>query len=161
MIRYAFLDKREKERWLPILFDLLYENMHEIAPSGISYTAERETWLVEVSSALERTPREIILALAGGRPVGYLQYYTRGDLLMIEELQLHAAFHRTLLFGDICKYLWRQLPDNITRVEACADKRNLHSLALMKKLGMERIEEDAFVHLSGDLATLRKRLIRK
>ena len=33
MIRFGVLNKREKEIWLPVLFDLFYENMHHIAPS--------------------------------------------------------------------------------------------------------------------------------
>ena len=33
MVRFAYLDKTEKERWLPQLFDLLYDNMQAIAPA--------------------------------------------------------------------------------------------------------------------------------
>ena len=157
MIRFAFLDKQEKDRWLPILFDLMYENVHPIAPSGLSYDAEKRMWLAEISPALDRKPREIIMVFCEDRLIGYLQYYTRSDLLVVEELQLHADFHRTLLFGQMCRFLLQHLPENISRVEAYADKRNVISMKLMEKLGMRRIDDpaDAFAHLRGDFISMK------
>ena len=37
MIRLTVLKKEEKATWLPQLFDLLYENMQEIAPGELPY----------------------------------------------------------------------------------------------------------------------------
>ena len=62
-IRY--LDKTRKEEWLPKLFDLLYENMGAIAPSGLTYEEEREMWMGQVSPGLEHPSRQIILCLTG------------------------------------------------------------------------------------------------
>lgn len=62
---FCYLDKSEKDHWLPQLFDLLYDNMRSIAPSGLSYEQERKEWLAAVSPALEKAPRQIILCFVG------------------------------------------------------------------------------------------------
>ena len=95
-------------------------------------------WLAEISPALDRKSREIIMVFCEDRLIGYLQYYTRSDLLVVEELQ--------------------HLPENISRVEAYADKRNVISMKLMEKLGMRRIDDpaDAFAHLRGDFISMKE-----
>ena len=160
---FIYLNKGEKDQWLPQLFDLLYENMQTIAPSGLSYEAEKAQWLKEVSPALEKEPRQIILCFADKELAGYLQYYIRDGLLMVEELQLKKKYQRSLLFYSLCKYLLKVLPQDLKTVEAYADKRNLPSIGLMKKLGMEVCEDETpapFVHLRGS-ATCVYRLFRR
>ena len=157
MFRFTYLNKQEKEHWLPQLFDLLYENMKDIAPSGLTYEAEKAEWLANVSSALEKEPRKMLLCFADGELAGFVQFYTRAELLMVEEVQLRKTYHRSFLFYRICKFLRNSLPTEITVVEAYAEKRNLYSQKLMQKLGMEVIGEDGpFVHLHGQLEPMRK-----
>ena len=149
---FQYLDKLEKEYWLPQLFHLLYENMKFIAPSGLSYDEERKLWLAAVSPALEKAPRQIILCFSNGELAGYAQYYTRGDMLMVEEVQLKKSYQRSFAFYRLCKHLLFILPPEIRYVEAYADKRNIHSQQSMSKLGMKVIEEDGpFLHLRGEL----------
>ena len=69
--RFEFLDKRRKETWLPRLFDMLYSNMKDIAPSGAPYEQEREAFLGAVGPALDREPRQIILMYGGEALAGY------------------------------------------------------------------------------------------
>ena len=64
MIAISRLNKKEKDQWLPRLFDLLYENMHRIAPSGLNRDQEREQWLSQVSPALDKEPRQVLLCFA-------------------------------------------------------------------------------------------------
>lgn len=157
MLQFTYLNKQEKEYWLPRLFELLYDNMQTIAPSDLSYDAEKAEWLANVSPALEKAPRQILLCFAQEELVGFVQFYTRQELLMVEEVQLRKDYHRSFLFYHICKHLMEILPTGITVVEAYAEKRNLHSQQIMKKLGMEILEaEGPFVHLRGQAATIRK-----
>ncbi len=153
MISFSYLDKSQKDQWLPILFDLLYENMSVIAPSEEPYEAQKEEWFGNVSPALDKAPRQIILCFADGKFAGYVQYYTRDDLLMVEELQIQKAYQRTTLFAALWKHLRVLLPDSIHYIEAYADPRNTNSLTIMKKLGMEPMEfgNPAFVHLRGKI----------
>lgn len=158
MLRFAYLNKQEKENWLPRLFDLLYENMQSVAPSGLSYAEEKRQWLESVSPALEKAPRQIILCFADETLAGFVQFYTRENLLMVEEVQVAKPYHRSFLFFRFCRFLLEQLPPEIEIVEAYAEKRNLHSLRIMKKLGMETVgEEGPFVHLRGDIKPLRQK----
>ena len=158
MITFTFLNKKEKELWLPRLFDLLYANMQVICPSENTFDQEKAQWLGDVSPALEKDPRQIILCLNGEKLVGYVQYYTRQNLLMIEEIQVEKSYQRSTVFYGVCKYLARWLPEEITVIEAYAEKRNYHSRSIMGKLGMTKIDEDGpFVHFQGNLQNIKER----
>ena len=149
---FCYLGKAQKDYWLPQLFDLLYENMHTIAPSGSAYEQEKAQYLAAVSPALDKGPRQIILCFVAGELSGYIQYYIRDRLLMVEEIQLKKEYHRTPLFYRFCKYLLSVIPDDLQTVEAYADKRNANSIHLMEKLGMQFLEDEAdspFIHMHG------------
>ena len=154
---FSHLNKQEKDQWLPQLFDLLYENMQTIAPSGLSYEKEKAEWLAEVSLALEKAPRKIIMCFVCGELAGYIQYYIREQMLMVEEIQLKKKYHRTFSFYKFCKYLMSVVPDNLKTIEAYADKRNWNSISLMERLGMHpcELESDSpFVHMRGAAETV-------
>lgn len=163
MMTYALLDKTQKDRWLPRLFALYYENMNPIAPSGLPYEEERAEWLDAVSPALDKAPRQILLCCKDGDLTGYIQYYTRGDLLMIEEVQISPECQSSTVFLTLARALIRMLPEGIRCVEAYADKRNSRSVALMQRLGMDRLQEpegSAFVHLRGMAEKMRFKFLR-
>ena len=89
---------------------------------------------------------------------GFIQYYTRGDMLMVEEVQLRRDYQRSLLLRRMIGCLVRILPPEIRWVEAYADRRNLRSRALMEKLGMVYLpgEEAPYVHLRGSAGEIRR-----
>ncbi len=151
MITLSYLNKNEKEKILPKLFDLLYDNMREIAPNELTYEQEKKQWLGNVSPALDKSARQIVICFIDDKLVGYIQYYINAKLLMVEELQLKKKYHCTLTFYRFCKHFIGTLPDDIEYVEAFADKRNINSQTLMQKLGMELIDNSSdFVHLRGN-----------
>ncbi len=159
MITFSHLDKSEKDIWLPKLFELLYVNMKVIAPSELTYEEEKKDWLSNVSPAIDKAPRQIIMCFDDDTLAGFMQYYIRNDLLMIEEVQLTDAYQRTTAFYRMCRYLKDKLPDEIKYIEAYADKRNLNSISIMKKLGMETVEDDKtshFLHLRGATEQIKK-----
>ena len=150
-MKLMYLNKEEKEKWLPELFDLFYENMSEFLSSGISYDREREEWIRNVSPALDRAPRQVLLALDGEVLAGYVMFYTRDDLLMVEEFQLRRIDQGGLLFLRLCRKLLADLPERIRWIEAYAHRGNDRSRKLMARLGMEELAEDSpFIHLRGD-----------
>lgn len=157
MIRFTVLNKKEKDVWLPRLFDLFYRNMREITPGELSYEQEKQQWLSNVSPALDKDPRQIFLCFDGDVLAGYVQYYTNQKLLMVEEIQMENAYQRTTLFYGICAKLSNMLPEDIETLEAYAHKDNLYSQKLMIKLGMTQIaEEGPFVHLRGSVKSLHR-----
>ena len=160
MITFTYLNKNKKEKILPELFDLLYDNMSEIAPTNLTYEKEQEQWLGNVSPALDKPARQIIMCYADEELIGYIQYYINGKLLMSEELQLKKEHHCTLTFYRFCKYFIGTLPADIEHVEAFAERRNIKSQKLMQRLGMELIDSNAeFVHLRGEADEMIKNFI--
>ena len=156
------LNKAEKDIWLPRLFDLFYENMSGIAPSGMPCEAERTEWLANVGAALDKALRQVLLALDGEVLAGFVMYYTRNDLLMVEEVQLRREYQGGLLFLRLCRKLLADLPEAIRTVEAYAHRSNDRSRKLMARLGMGEVpgEEDApFVHMRGDTEIVKRKLI--
>ncbi|MBQ5320398.1 MAG: GNAT family N-acetyltransferase [Oscillospiraceae bacterium] len=157
MITFTYLNKNEKEYFLPKLFDLLNDNMHEIAPTELPYEQEKKQWLDNVSPALDKPARQIIMCFDDKELIGYIQYYINDKQLMIEELQLKKEYHCTLTFYRFCKHFIDTLPADIEYVEAFADNRNIKSQKLMQKLEMQLIDTISdFVHLRGYAKIVKK-----
>lgn len=157
MIR--FLNKETELNLLEQLFDLLYENMAEIAPSGLSYEAEKQQFLSNVRPAMEKAPRQIVLMYDGDALAGYLQYYINNGIFMVEEIQIRKGFRSTSLFAQLWKFMAEVIPADTQYIEAYADKRNLPSRRLMEKLGMEPVKYCSYSHLlhfRGTLNELRR-----
>lgn len=162
MYTFVYLDKSKKNEILPALFDILYSNMSVIAPSGMSYDDEKREFLAEVSSAVEKAPRQVILCFVKEELAGFLMYYTRDDLLMIEEVQLSKKHQKTMLFYRLCSFFSDALPNNIEFVESFVHKSNIYSLSMQKKLGMEIIDfrNEKLYHLRGDAKAIRNRFAK-
>ena len=59
MITFTYLNKNEKEKILPELFDLLYDNMSEIAPTNLTYEQEKaNAGLFMAASSLEKVKEQ-------------------------------------------------------------------------------------------------------
>lgn len=154
MIRFEYLKKQEKESWLPKLFDLFYENMQLIVSDPAPYTEQMEEWLSQVSPALDKAPRQVVLCLDGDRLAGFCMYYTRQELLMVEELQISKKHQKTTVFYSLCRFLRNHLPKDTVIIEAYAHKQNRNSLKLMGRMDMEIVEESVhgdLVHLRGNI----------
>ena len=85
---FKFLNKSNIDDFLPVLFDILYENMEKITPFGKSYEKAKAEWLGQVTPAMKKDRRQIILMYDGDALAGYAQYYTNDTILMIKEIQL-------------------------------------------------------------------------
>lgn len=148
MIR--LLDKERELGLLPQLFDLFYENMSVIAPEDRPYEEQKREWLSCIGEALTREPRQILLFYAGKTLAGFCMYYIRGDMLMIEELQIRAAYQKTVLAAELYRFVRRNLLAKVNWIEAYAHGTNAASQRLMKKLGMEQVGCDGgFLHFRG------------
>jgi hypothetical protein len=134
--------------------------MNDIAPSGLSYDEERSQFLLEVSSALDKEPRKIILCYKDDELIGFMMYYTRQDLLMIEELQLVKRHQRTRAFYSLCSYMKSVLPEDIELVESFVHKSNENSISLQKWFGLDTIEQvnENLLHLRGRASDLKQKI---
>lgn len=155
---FKFLDKSNVDEFLPVLFDILYENMEKMAPFGKSYEDAKTEWLGQVTPAMKKDRRQIVLMYDGEILAGYAQYYTNDTILMIEEIQLKPKYQRTMLLYEFCKFMKATLPSEIAYIEAYADKRNTNSQKLMEALGMKIINGDGkYYHFRGLLKALKIR----
>lgn len=158
MIR--FLNKETELNLLEQLFDLLYENMAEIAPSGLSYEAEKHQFLSNVRPAMEKAPRQIVLMYDRDALAGYLQYYINNGIFMVEEIQIRKGFRSTSLFAQLWKFMAGVIPVDTQYIEAYADMRNLPSRRLIAKLGMNAVGETpdgTCLHFRGPMHILRRK----
>ena len=152
------LEKQKKDAYLPSLFNLFYENMHTVAPSGLTYDQEKALWLAEVSPAMDKPARQVVMVWMDDVLAGYVQYYIREKMLMIEELQIKKEYQKTLLFHRLCKHLLSVVPKDLQTIEAYAHKQNENSIHMMQKLGMEVCDPDPdspFVHMKGVVGKIR------
>ena len=160
MFRFDYLDKSLKDEYLPLLFDIMYCNMREITSNNLSYGEEKTEFISEVSVALEKEPRKIILCYHGEELAGFLMYYTRENMIMIEELQIVKKYQRTRALYSLCKYMISYLPNHIEYIEAFSYKQNATSIALQTWFGMEIIEEtnEKLLHLGGNFSTIKNKI---
>ena len=161
MTRFYFLKKSEKDTWLPILFDLFYENMQYVAESDKSYNDEKNWWIPTISEALERDPRNIIMFDVDGEFAGFFMYYIREKTIVAEELQIVKKHQRTRLLYRLCKHLIEALGDDAEYIEAYAHRQNLNSQKLMKYLMMkerEDLADPSFVGFCGRVELAKRRI---
>lgn len=157
--RFEFADKTKPLPLLYSLFDILHTNMNAISPSPKSYDAALEDWLSELLVALKKDRRQIVLMYDGEELVGYFQYYTTEDTLMMEEMQIVKDHQGTGLFGIFFARLLPQLPEDLKSVEAYTNVKNMRSQKILKHLGLSpdrRIGDDMF-HYKGEYAELLRR----
>ena len=159
---FTYADKGQLAQLLPVLYQLLHENMSRIAPTGNTYEEDYASWSGCVLPAMEKEQRQMVLMHVGGEFAGYFQYYVTGDKerLMMEEIQLREKFQGSGLFGEFYRWLVRELPGDIAHVEAYANKKNFKSQAILEHLGLQRAGENkngnSFFY-RGEYARLREK----
>lgn len=159
MLIIDYLDKNDKLFWLPKLFDLMCENMRHISSNALTYKEQCNRWIKTISDALEKPNRMIIVCFIDGFLAGFVQYYTRNDLIMIEELQIEKNYHSSALLLHICRFLLEKTSDDIAYIEAYAERENFHSQNIMCRLGMKKLDDTSdshFLHFRGTVEKIRR-----
>ena len=140
-----YLEKDEFDACGGELFDIMYSNMNSIAPFKSDYETELADWLRLYGGAFKnRAERKILLVTASdGEIKGFFGYCAHGEAFDMEEIQFlpeiqgqNAIFRR--LYGRVLS----DLPDGIQYVEACANKENNKSQAILARLGLKKTGED-------------------
>ena len=159
---FEFLGRSPGERELLPLFELLYRNSLEIAPTS-SYSDEREEWFSAILPAMQDKRRHIAIAKCKDFPVGFLQYSTADGHLFIEELQLDRTARKTTLILKLISLMLSNIPDGIHTLEAYAHRQNKASIELILSLGLSeirRLPEIGAIHYSGDARSLYGRFMK-
>lgn len=111
---FAYAEKNKMEETLPILFEILYSNMSQIAPTGNSYEFDRREWFSNLIPAMQKEPRHIVLFYAGGALAGYFQYYINAGVFMMEQMQIKRQYQGSGLFRAFFSRLVERLSKEST-----------------------------------------------
>ena len=140
------------------LYDMLYTNMHEIAPTGNSREADRILWQDAIAKALENPNRQIVLIRQNEMLVGFFMFCLTETTLKMEEIQFLPSVQGTGLFRALYVYLFSLLPKEPETVEAFAHKTNGKSQGILRHFGLSVVGENksgsAFC-FRGDYRTFR------
>ena len=128
---------------LPQLFEILHENMTEIAPTGYSYEADRLLWLGYITPRIETEDVCVLLMLVADRIAGYFQYQIEEGILWVEEVEIKPEFQMTKLFYLFCGYLISWALPQIRYIKSYVHKDNQKSILIHEHLGMKRIGENS------------------
>lgn len=153
MIHFDFLAKSDKDKLLPMIFEILYSNMSVIAPTGNEREADYQCWYGAVSAGLERDARQIILIYDDDRIIGFFQYYVNETTFMMEEFQLLREYQGKGIFQRMYAFLYDIIPESTLYIEAYSQKPNLKSQGILKHLGLNVVGENKngiSYHFRGD-----------
>ena len=139
MWTFVYMDKSKKDKYLPRLYDILYNNMSVIVPTGNTKKEDYAVWHNAVSEGLEKPPRQILLIKYGKRLAGYMQYYINNSTLVIEELELKPEYQRTSAIIDLCRFMFALVGGDVEYIESYANAENDRSIALQLHFGLELV----------------------
>lgn len=142
MVRFHFMDKDEFDILAKTIFPILWTNMLEIAPTGNSDEADFASWFSAVKQGLLQEQRKIILMSQGHELIGFFQYYTNGNELMMEEIQISRDWQSKQVFRGLYGFLLAILPTEIEVVEAYVNKKNTRSQGILRHLGLDIVGEN-------------------
>lgn len=140
--QFKYADKMRLEEILPFCFEILYENMSVIAPTGDPYEEDLRLWRDNVYPLLEKDWRQLALIYCEKELVGYFQYSVLENTLLMEEIQFRAIYHGTGLFRQFYTWLIKQLPKDLCYVAAYVHKNNQKSQNILNYLGLTCCREN-------------------
>lgn len=155
---FEYMNKRDFDSLSRQIFDILADNMTVIAPTGNSREEDFECWFSAVGDGLCRDARQIILIKNSKEIIGFFQYYTTEDTLMMEEIQLVSEWHgKANVFRNLYGFLFKNIPSNLKYVKAYVSKQNKKSISILQRLGLKNVGENKngnSYFFTGDFADL-------
>lgn len=147
MAHFIYLNKAEFDKFADKIFNILADNMTDIAPTGNSREEDFKLWYKAVSGAIKDENRYVVLI-----------YETGTDTFMMEELQICSEFQgKDDIFRDLFGFVLKNISPELLHVEAYANKLNYKSIGILGKLGLKNIGENKngkSFHFKGDFADL-------
>ncbi len=159
MISFEYLNKADFPVIAQAIFDILADNMSEIAPTGNTVEEDFKLWFGAVSDGLKRAERKIILIKENENLAGFFQYYTNTDTFMMEEIQFKPEYQGKGVFRELYGFILANIKENLAFVEAYASIRNTKSIAILQRLGLSDVglnKNGLSYHFKGDFSDLIK-----
>ena len=162
MDQYSFrkMNRADISVYKRALYDILYQNMSRIAPTGNAYEEDFEIWSKYTVPRWSGGQCAVLLIFSADRLCGYFQYALVNGTFLMEEIQFDASVQGSGLFTELYRYLIRILPPQTQYVEAYANKKNEKAQAILSRLGLKIAGENKngrSFRFRGDYACLRER----
>ncbi|MBQ8837065.1 MAG: hypothetical protein IJ002_06125 [Clostridia bacterium] len=157
---FAYMKKSDSQTMLPILYDIMYENMSAIVPKVMP----KNEFISAVTSGLMAENRQILLFYESEEIVGFLQYFISKDntTFCIEELQIMPAYQMSGVFVKLMHFMKNVLPKDLKYIEAFAHVENTNSIRIQSRIGLSEIgREDGIIHMRGKFSALNDRYFNK
>ncbi len=120
---------------LPVIFEILYENMTAIIPSDNDKESDYFLWKESVIKNIDSGNTHYVLFYRGEKIIGYFQYRVVNEFFYMDEMQIIKNEQGSGLFRQLFSFLLSTLPDSITTVVAYANKNNVKSQNILIHLG--------------------------
>ena len=159
MIAFEYLNKLEFPVISIEMFNILADNMTAIAPTGNSREDDYKCWYDAVNSGLQREERQIILIKDNDKIIGFFQYYTNTDTLMMEEIQFKPEYKGKGIFRELYGFVFLNIKAGVKFVEAYANINNVKSIGILEKCGLSNIglnKNGRSYHFIGKYEDLKK-----
>ena len=162
MDQYSFrkMNRADISVYKRALYDILYQNMSRIAPTGNAYEEDFEIWSKYTVPRWSGGQCAVLLIFSADTLCGYFQYALVNGTFLMEEIQFDASVQGSGLFTELYRYLIRILPPQTQYVEAYANKKNEKAQAILSHLGLKIAGENKngrSFRFRGDYACLRER----
>ena len=143
MTNFQFVTtKNEVLRYLPEMFTIIYDNMSRIAPTGCTRDEDYKLWHSSMLKNIGNENFRYVLILSDNVLAGYFQYRASDGVFYMDEIQFRDEFKGSGVFGELYRFVIPMLPSNTKTVQACANKNNLKSRAVLEHLGLEAFGEN-------------------
>ena len=126
---------------LPRMFEIIAENMNEIAPTGNSLEQDRKLWTQAMLEELQKPGKRWVIVFSDDELAGYALYGICGDILHMDEIQVAKAQQ-----GDGRMFpalLGKQLRDaqaaGVRKLYSYANERNEKSQGILRNLGLRPV----------------------
>lgn len=103
-ISFSPLDRADAAKMSDALYDILYNNMNAIAPTGNSYEEDKQHWVPCILSALENPRRQILLIWCGTELIGYFMYSLSETTFEMEEIQFVPQWQQLSLPWSVSRF---------------------------------------------------------
>lgn len=158
-IKCECLNKLDFPSVCRFLFNILADNMSDIAPTGNTREEDYICWFNAVSNGLQRDERQIILIKDKDVIVGFFQYYTNEEKFMMEEIQFKPEYQGKGILRKLYGFVLGRIRMDIRFVEAYASTSNKKSIDILERFGMQNIglnKNGRSYHFKGRLTDLKE-----
>ena len=124
------------------MYDILYQNMNSIAPTGNTYEEDYKSWSSCVEPVWKNGKRSVILIFSDDTMCGFFQYCIYDDTFRMDEIQFKPEYQGSGLFSELYHYLTTVIPVRTKYADAFSRKENIKSQGILRHLGLEAVGEN-------------------